>query len=247
MLLKDITFPTPEENILYDDVLLQLAEHGKGEETLRFWESEQLFIVLGRISVLQDDVKLSTVVNDGLSVLRRSSGGGTVVQGKGCLNYTLILSKAKHPSIQNIKNSYCYILEKLTKALNTLGLETKYFPVSDVVLTNLMKKISGNAQKRAKKFILHHGTILYDFNLKQIEKYLKMPKDIPEYRKDRNHIDFVANIHCKQNDIKESLKRVFKVKNQESRINDEEKNYLLDYLKTKNVILNLAQSCDTIN
>ena len=56
------------------------------------------------------------------------------------------------------------------------------------------KKFSGNAQRRGKHYILHHGTILYKFDLSLISRYLNMPQDIPEYRKGRPHTDFVTNI-----------------------------------------------------
>ncbi|VAX34895.1 hypothetical protein MNBD_UNCLBAC01-1534, partial [hydrothermal vent metagenome] len=42
-----------------------------------------------------------------------------------------------------------------------------------------------------------------------IAKYLKMPKDKPEYRFDRTHLDFVANVNVPSEDIKEELKQVF--------------------------------------
>ena len=48
MQLWDISFPTPSENIVFDEVLLDLAARTEGEEILRFWESPNVFIVLGR-------------------------------------------------------------------------------------------------------------------------------------------------------------------------------------------------------
>ena len=104
MRLKTISFSTPQENILFDDVLLELAEQQKAPETLRFWESDQLFIVLGKTSKIEDDVFINLVRKDKIPILRRSSGGGTVLQGKGCLNFSLILSKNYHPALQTIKN-----------------------------------------------------------------------------------------------------------------------------------------------
>src|SRR5262245_50689788 len=82
----DISFDTPEENIAYDEVLLSLAEEGKLGEVLRFWESSQTFAVLGRIGKAQEDLDLDALRKDGIKVLRRASGGGTVLQGKGVLN-----------------------------------------------------------------------------------------------------------------------------------------------------------------
>ena len=85
MLLKDITLATPQENILYDNVLMKLAEHGEGEEALRFWESEELFIVLGRIGNPAADLRIEKVLADRVPVLRRSSGGGRSCREKGAL------------------------------------------------------------------------------------------------------------------------------------------------------------------
>ena len=64
------------------------------------------------------------------------------------------------------------------------------------------KKFSGNAQRRAKQFILHHGTVLYDFSITDIERYLAAPKNAPEYRGGRSHCDFLANISISKEDIK---------------------------------------------
>ena len=50
MIIKDISFKSPEENLLFDEVLLKMAEESEGQEFLRFWESEETFVVLGRAS-----------------------------------------------------------------------------------------------------------------------------------------------------------------------------------------------------
>ena len=103
MQLRDISFSSPTENILFDEVLWRLAEKDEGGEFLRFWESSEVFIVLGRAGQAQEDVNLVAAQKDNIPVLRRSSGGGTVVQGPGCLNYTLILSKQKRPVLNDLR------------------------------------------------------------------------------------------------------------------------------------------------
>ncbi|MDO8580218.1 MAG: lipoate--protein ligase family protein, partial [Candidatus Omnitrophota bacterium] len=170
MILKDISFPSPQENILFDEVLLALAEKGGTDEILRFWESPSYFVVLGRISKPQDDLNIAEVARHQIPVVRRSSGGGTVLQGKGCLNYSLILSKDKNPQLADLKKSYQVILQQIITAFKKLDVEAQYFPISDIAIAHTQKKFSGNAQKRAKHFILHHGTILYAFDLNLIER-----------------------------------------------------------------------------
>ncbi len=193
MILKDISFESPVDNILYDEVLLQLAEQGLSGEVLRFWESPVYFVVLGRIGKLMDDVQIQEVRSHNVPVLRRASGGGTVLQGAGCMNYSYILSREKTPQVADLKKSYEYILGTVVDTLERLGVRSRYLPISDIALADSDRKISGNAQKRGRHYVLHHGTLLYDFDLPLISRYLRHPKDRPEYRGDRPHREFVSN------------------------------------------------------
>ncbi|MBI4309942.1 MAG: lipoate--protein ligase family protein [Candidatus Omnitrophica bacterium] len=212
MILKDISFSSPQENISFDETLFQMADKNGTEEYLRFWESPVYFIVLGRTAKAEDDIHLSTAQEDGIPVLRRASGGGTVVQGRGCLNYTLILSKQNHPVLNDLHASYAWISAKVIEALGPLGVEAVFRPTSDMALASTEKKFSGNAQRRGRTHLLHHGTILYDFDLDLITRYLKMPKDIPVYRNFRTHKDFVANIPIDPVQFKSALARGFGIK-----------------------------------
>lgn len=239
MILKDISLATPRENILYDEVLLHLAEQGQSGEVLRFWESPEMFVVLGRICGEREDIKTGQVRKDNIPVLRRCSGGGTVLQGKGCLNYSLVLSKGHDPQIADLRKSYQVIIGKIVAALRRLAVETVFYPVSDIALAGNHKKISGNAQKRAKKFILHHGTFLYDFDLSKIERYLNMPKDVPEYRRQRPHLDFVANVPLAAQDIKDAMGSVFNAACRQECLSDEERSCLDLFLRTRNVSVTL--------
>ncbi len=239
MILKDISFNSPEENILYDDVLLHLAEHGPAQEYLRFWESSQPFIVLGRVGKIEEDLHQKQILRDRIPVLRRSSGGGTVVQGNGCLNFVLILAKERHLAIRDLRQSYQYILGKVITVLNDLGEPCVFKPISDIALLDGEKKFSGNAQKRGRNFILHHGTILYDFDLSLIWKYLDIPKDIPEYRRQRLHEDFVTNIRVPKAKFKSRLAAVWGVKTVSEGMPPTESELLTEFLKTKRVTIDL--------
>lgn len=205
MIRRDISFLSAWENLYFDDVLLGLAQAGQSGEVLRFWESPSYFIVLGRTSEEREDVIIDEVQKDHISVLRRCSGGGTVLQGPGCLNYTLILSKDHCCELETIQGSYRYILNKLKLALKALNIDCVIHFPSDMALTHNQRKFSGNAQKRSKSFILHHGTLLYAFDLSLIDRYLHLPKTRPEYRKDRAHGEFVTNLSVDVASLKENI------------------------------------------
>ena len=198
-----------------------------------------MFIVLGRIGQVADDIHVATVLKDKIPVLRRSSGGGTVLQGKGCLNFSLILSKYDNPQLNDIRKSYQIILNKVMFAVKQLGVEAIFQHASDLALIDPPKKFSGNAQRRCKKFILHHGTLLYDFPLFYIEKYLKMPKEVPVYRHGRSHEAFVTNLAVNPDDCKAALRQVFNARQQDDDLSFDERKCLDKFLKEKEITLDL--------
>jgi len=225
MILRDISFHTPDENVLFDDLLLMRMEREGGGGFLRFWESPIPFIVLGRISRQDEDLWLDRVQLDRIPVIRRSSGGGTVLQGPGCLNYSLIVPKDDDPEYADVNHSYRRILGKIIDGLAFEGLRVDFRPLSDMILlsaTNEERKFSGNAQRRARHYFLHHGTILFDFNLKLMEQYLRIPEQMPEYRQGRPHSDFVTNMALPLTRIKKILMSAFGIESQDNRISTEE-------------------------
>jgi len=237
MILRDISFENPHENILFDDFLLYLAETGQSNEVLRFWESPKIFIVLGKIANPQEDLKIDNILREEIPVLRRSSGGGTVVQGKGCLNFSLILSKQENPEIAFLKKSYEFILRKIIQTLKILNVNAVFRPISDLALAHNEKKFSGNAQKRGKNFILHHGTILYDFSFDVVEKYLTVPVEIPEYRRGRSHSDFLTNIRIVPENLKMATASVFGANDKKLDLTTEEQKMFSQFLEEKKALV----------
>src|SRR5829696_211553 len=110
MQFLDLTLPAAADNLALDEALLLEAEAGRGGEVLRLWEWPSPAVVLGSGCVLRDDVDEETCAADGVPVLRRSSGGGTVLLGRGCLLYSLVLSQDRAPELGTIRSSYAYIL-----------------------------------------------------------------------------------------------------------------------------------------
>jgi len=186
----DYSFPDPVDNLCYDDALLGMAEAGYLEGALRFWESPVPFIVLGRSGDPAVDLHLDAVRQSAVRVFRRSSGGGTVVQGPGCLNYALVLPK--QGAWQDVRTSYREISAWLLDGLAACGIRGTYEPISDLAIAG--RKFSGNAQRRGRHYLLQHGTLLYGFDLSWIPLWLAQPREQPPYRADRTHQDFVTNV-----------------------------------------------------
>jgi lipoate-protein ligase A len=191
MRFLDHTLSSPAENLALDEALLIAAEEGTGGELLRLWESPVLAVVVGSGGSVPIDVNLAACAADGVPVLRRASGGGTVLLGPGCLCFSLVLGYDHAPGLNEIPASNRYILARIVNALNPT-VSARLEGTSDLALGGV--KFSGNAQQRKRRFFLHHGTLLCGFTLAPITKYLNPPERQPEYRRNRPHEEFVTNL-----------------------------------------------------
>ena len=209
MRLLDFSFRSPTQNLALDEVLLDNADSGRGGEVLRFWESSVPFVVLGLTQVLRHEVHEKNCVDDRVRILRRASAGGCALQGPGSLNYTLVLSNDRRPEISTIRGSYCYILERLCEALGRRGAPAHHKGISDLAIGG--KKISGSAQKRRRRFILHHGTLLHDVDIDKIERYLREPIDRPQYRGARTHRGFLRAVPLTPRELREAVCEAFDI------------------------------------
>ncbi len=200
----DLTLPSPEENLACDEVLLDLLEEGRGEETLRFWEPVSHFVVLGYGNAFEREVRWAACRAAGIPVLRRCSGGGTVLQGPGCLNYTLALRIRPDSPLKNICQTNCFILDRFRQALEPLlGRPVTLQGDTDLALGPF--KISGNSQRRKKTALLFHGSLLISLDLDLMEKLLPPPSRQPAYRRDRTHLQFLQNTRLDPRKTKEAL------------------------------------------
>lgn len=194
-------------NLALDEVLLDSLESGRAGETLRFWESPVPFVVLGVSQTLADHADEAACAELGVPILRRCSAGGAVLQGPGCLNFTLILTYDAHPEIGAIRSSYKYILGRITDRLSERGVAAKLAGTSDLAVGDM--KFSGNAQRRRKRGILHHGTLLYGVDLDTMARCLTEPRDRPPYRGDRDHAGFVANLPLNAQELRQAVSEAF--------------------------------------
>ncbi|MSR64364.1 MAG: lipoate--protein ligase family protein [Verrucomicrobiae bacterium] len=193
MQLLDLTLRTPEQNLACDEALFNLCEEGGSHEVLRFWEPRDYFVVLGYSNKRATEANENSCRADGVPILRRCTGGGTVLQGPGCLNYTLVLRIGSRPELENVTSTNCFIMEQNRAALQPLvGEKIEIEGFTDLAIAG--RKFSGNAQRRGKQFILFHGSFLLDFDLAKIERYLSTPSRQPAYRSNRSHEDFLMNL-----------------------------------------------------
>jgi lipoate-protein ligase A len=219
----DLTFPTPEENLSCDEALLDCCESGAGPEVLRFWEPRQHFVVVGYSNRVEREVNVEACRKRGIPILRRCSGGGTVLQGPGCLNYALVLRIDSNPALETVTGTNRFVMERNRAALEkflaggsrrleallpNFQLPTSNFQLSIHGHTDLAmdgRKFSGNAQRRKSHAVLFHGTFLLYLDLALVNSLLPMPSKEPDYRRNRSHAEFLINLNVSAAEMKAAL------------------------------------------
>jgi lipoate-protein ligase A len=204
-----LTLDTPAANLALDEELLARAENGTlPGEVLRLWESPQPIVIQGRSSPLRE-VNEDACREDGVPVLRRVSGGATVVLGPGCLMYAVVLSLEAQPELRAIDCAHRFVSQTLIAALSPLVPDVACAGSSDLVISSGTatppKKFSGNSLRVRKNHLLYHGTVLYDFPLEMIERWLGEPVRQPEYRAARDHGAFLTNLPASRAAIEDAL------------------------------------------
>lgn len=225
MRLLDLTLSEPAANLALDEALL-LAAESTGVEVLRLWESPKLAVVVGAGGSVAIDVNVATCEAHGVPILRRASGGGTVLLGPGCLCFSLVLAYDRAAGLTEIPASNRYVLNRILNALQPIAPNAVIAGTSDLAIAGL--KFSGNAQQRKRTHFLHHGTLLCGFDLELITNFLHAPERQPEYRQGRGHGEFVRNLAADATTVKTLLSTEWNVEGTVDAVPWWELNELLD-------------------
>jgi lipoate-protein ligase A len=188
----DITLATPAENLALDEVLLHLVDEDPSRAILRTWEPTSHFVVVGRSNQVGTEVNVEQCRIEATPIFRRSSGGGAVVVGPGCLAYALVLPLTDPLRAVGVSGVTRLVMETIASGLQPVIPNVTVCGTSDLVVGD--RKFSGNSQRWLKRAFLHHGTILCGFDLPRIGRLLLQPTRQPDYRVGRTHTDFVTNV-----------------------------------------------------
>ena len=204
----DLSFDNPKENLACDEALIDQCEDLDEGGILRFWESQQHFVVVGYSNVIENEVNEDSCTKENIPILRRCTGGGTVVQGPGCLNYCLVLRISDNSPLATVTEANTFVMDKHKDVFTSLlGRSVEVKGHTDLALEGL--KFSGNAQRRKRTFLLFHGTFLLDFDFQFVERALRFPSKHPSYRKNRSHQEFLMNLKIPANPVKKALREAW--------------------------------------
>ncbi|CAM9991783.1 unnamed protein product [Pylaiella littoralis] len=150
-------------------------------------------VVLGISGKPEKMCNLELVRRDKVPLIKRFSGGGTVIVDRSTMFASLIVNQADVPECKPFPREIMdwstgiygpAFRSVATKSDVQLGLRENDYVFGDL-------KFGGNAQAITKGRWLHHTSFLWDFDPTNM-LYLQMPEKRPQYRGDRDHTAFLT-------------------------------------------------------
>jgi len=120
-------------------------------------------LVVGRFQVPYREIDAAFLHQQGMDLVRRLSGGGSVYHDFGNLNYSYISSCQDGEAA-----SYDAFNARTVHVLSQLGLEDLTFERNNIFCG--AKKISGVAQYKRRQRMVHHGTLLVEADLEALRR-----------------------------------------------------------------------------
>jgi len=130
------------------------------EDVVMLWRNDNT-VVVGKNQNTIEEIDSQYVEEKGISVVRRLTGGGAVFHDMGNVNYTIIQAHR-----EGLFSNYDYFTTMVRNFLKTLGVEAVLSGRNDLLIDG--KKFSGNAQCVRHGRMMHHGTLMFSSDVKDI-------------------------------------------------------------------------------
>jgi lipoate-protein ligase A len=152
----------PYFNIATDEYIFKHI----AEDCFMLWQNDNAIIV-GKHQNTLAEINLDYVKEKDIKVVRRLSGGGAVYHDLGNLNFTFTRTSDNEDMVDFMRYT-----KPILEVLQGLGIDAKFEGRNDLTIDG--KKFSGNAEHVFKNKVMHHGTLLFASEMKDISGALKV-------------------------------------------------------------------------
>ena len=178
------------ENKEYNLPDIEIFHNVQSDYEFHIWNPDKTYLILGQSNKMETSLFLDKVESDEITVLKRPSGGETVILTPN----TLVISAVfVNPEIKRPHQYFSRFNDFIIKGLSLSGIENvSHKGISDLAIGE--KKILGSSIYHKKDKIFYHAVLNVAESIEIIEKYIQHPKREPDYRKGREHGEFVTSI-----------------------------------------------------
>lgn len=151
----------PWRNLAWEEYL---AENCKDDEAIFYLWQNAHAVVIGRNQNAWGECRIDLMEKEGVTLARRSTGGGAVYHDLGNLNFSFIMPRAHYSMLRQ--------LSVILAALKKLGVNAEFTGRNDLTVDG--RKFSGNAYQLTRRVGLHHGTLLVNSDISALPRYLNV-------------------------------------------------------------------------
>lgn len=159
---------SPYFNFALEEYLLTKKDLPE-DKIFLFWRTSPT-VMVGRYQNTYNEINEKYIKENNINVVRRNSGGGAIYTDNGAWQFTFIDKNYKEDSI-----SFEKFTRPIIEALKRENIDASFNSRNDLLINN--KKFSGNAQYRKNNAILHHGSILFNTDIKSMVESLTVAED----------------------------------------------------------------------
>jgi len=144
-----------------DSAVLYSLSQKEHHPTLRIGRWAEPTVSIGHLEDVNETVNINYCKKNNIPVIRRESGGGTVLHHME-LSFSLTIPMSSVLIPQSVDESFRKIISPPIKTLKMFIEGVEYRPVNDIVVNK--RKISGSAQVRKQGVLQQHGTVILDID-----------------------------------------------------------------------------------
>jgi lipoate-protein ligase A len=182
---------------LYEAVAKAQEEHNF-ENTLILNHPIEPFVNVGFHQIVEKEVDLNFVEQKKFPIIRRSIGGGTILDGPWEQDYFFIVRKKSQDCPNDIKDFYRKYLSIVASTLRRFGVKAEYKPINDIISNN--RKISGNGGVSIGESMVLAGDILLDLPAELMTKVLKVPDEKFRDKLQKSLSEWMTSLRIELND-----------------------------------------------
>jgi lipoate---protein ligase len=154
------------------------------------WVPDKKYIVLGQRDTPETALNQNAVLKDGISVMKRPSGGHTVLLSPNTIVIAISITQLDIKYTKRFFEACNSAIINALEAQGITGISKK--GISDIAAGH--RKILGSSMYRPKNHTFYHSVLNISESAEVIAKYLAHPKTEPEYRLGRKHSEFIISL-----------------------------------------------------
>ncbi len=124
-----------------------------------FWQTTPTLMV-GKYQNVVEEIDQSYAAENGIHLVRRMSGGGTIYTDLGGWQFSFI----QHNNTRQIE--FQQYIQPVLAALRSMGVNAMFNGRNDLTIAG--RKFSGNAQYRLGDCLVHHGSLLFATDIERM-------------------------------------------------------------------------------